>query len=332
MVSVIFTARERYGLTERSVRSVLRGLPPKVPVVFVAGKAPPAALDFLRHQARRSRRFTLVERDRYLLANEARNLGLGKVPRRSDVVFIENDVVARDGWLSTLLRCAREEKADIVAPLVLEGDPSRDGLPVHIAGANQPGGAGAHGPRDVEFVHLLNHEDRRGKRLRRTEVEMVEFHCLFIRRQLLDRVGLDGRFGAFFSHLDLCFAARKQGARILVEPKSQVVFANPALVPLSNVEDFDFFTHQWREQAARRKTAAFGAKWGLDPRGPLLWGYRRWSLWNRAVVWSAAGSLSPWSRTFWRMARWRGFPEGLRERLEGHLVQKVRKGFFKGTS
>jgi GT2 family glycosyltransferase len=327
MVSIIITPRERYAFTRESVSSILADLGKGIEVVFVAGKAPKETLSFLEKLAKTRPRFTLIQVDRYLRSNEARNIGLKKTNSRNDVLFIENDVVPRKGWLAAILRCARETKADIVAPLIFEGDPEKTNLPIHIAGADFKEVKSKNGGTELTMDHFLNHEQSDWRKLRRRTVDTVEFHCMFVRRKLLDQVGLDNRFDSLGAHVDLCFEARKYGAKTVVEPRAHVVFLNPDLMPIRDRSDFEFFVAKWSERACRELVENSSRKWGMDPRGNFLWMYRYWCFWNKWNIFSSFNVLTRFELFFWRAIRVRMCPEWVRESLENYLVARIRAGF-----
>ena len=323
----MITARERYAFTRESVSSILAGLGKGVEIVFVAGKAPAATLSFLKKISKTRPKFTLIKVDRFLRSNEARNIGLKKINPKNDVVFIENDVVPRKGWLEKMIRCAKETKADIVAPLVLEGDPQKTDLQIHIAGADFKEVESKNGGTELAMEHFLNHERSDLRKLRRRTVDTVEFHCMLVRRKLLDRVGLDGSFDSLGAHVDLCFDAKKNKSKAVVEQEAHVVFLNPALVPIRDKADFEFFVAKWSERACRRLVENSGNKWRMDPRGNFLWMYRYWCFWNKSNIFSSFNVLTRMELFFWKAIRVKWCPEWFREGLEKYLVARIRSGF-----
>ena len=66
--------------------------------------------------------FKVIRTARYISPNQARNLGLRYVLDRTIldcadseyVVFVENDVIVKPGWLTQLVACAEETNAAVV--------------------------------------------------------------------------------------------------------------------------------------------------------------------------------------------------------------------------
>ena len=324
-VSIIITPRERYTWTRPSVLSVLDGLDKSIEVIFVAGNAPPEVLAFLQTIKKKRPKFAVVRADRYLRANEARNLGLGKIKKGNDVLFIENDVVVRKGWLVPLIRRLQVSQADIVAPLVYEGDISDPDPLCHIAGANLiwegPGKSG----KVVGMEHFLNHERADGKALRPQQVDVVEFHCLLIRRKTLDQLTLKKKYNGLFAHLDLCLQAEKRGVKVMVEPESRVLFVNPAMSPIRFKDDFDFFMFQWGEKESMERIRDMSRDWGMDPGENLLWEFQGWVRWNKSLIFASTGALGGVERLLWRAARIKGCPHWIPRWLEGYLAWRIRR-------
>jgi glycosyltransferase involved in cell wall biosynthesis len=64
--------------------------------------------------------FKLSRVERFLPTNTARNVALRHASGKY-VVFVENDVVVSENWLSTLVACAEETGATVVSPLICKG-------------------------------------------------------------------------------------------------------------------------------------------------------------------------------------------------------------------
>jgi hypothetical protein len=325
-LSIVITPRDQYALAQASVASVLAGLSPSVKVVFVAGRVSEEILSFLKKKSKKHKNFTYLHEDRHLSANEARNLGLRSLPTRSDVVFIEADVVARKGWLASLIRCSRDTGADMVAPLILEGNPGEKELPVHIAGANFIREKRKNGTEELTLEHLLSHENCDWKKLSRRRVDVIEFHCLLVRRKCLDRIALDEKFGNLSAHIDFCLQAEKLKANIFVEPKAQVVFANPALVPIRTRMDFELFIDKWCEKACQKFARTAAKKWEMNPKGSFLWNRRKWALWNKIIIFSNFGVLTSAELFLSKVTRIKACPEWIRELWEKYLVARILAG------
>lgn len=223
-----------------------------------------------------------------------------------------------------MIRCARETRADIVGPLVFEGNPKKKVVRLHNIGANFEVGKNAENKSDMVTKQLLNRGDFDWKNLKRRVVDLVEFHCVFIRRSLLNKIGLDGEFDTLTAQVDLCFDAKKAGSKVIVEPKSHVVYANPMLISIGNRPDFDRFAAKWNEKSSRRSMLYMAQKWGMKPNGNFLWNYRYWIFWNKHLVFSSFGVLTRLELLFWRAIRVKPCPEWFRALLEKYLVMRIR--------
>ena len=131
-MTIVMSPRERFSLTLRSTESLHSDLSVPFAFICVDGGSPPAMRNHLRAEAHR-RGFQLIRTEHYLTPNEARNLGLAEV-KTPFVVFVDNDLVVEPGWLEHLLRCADETGAEIVAPLICEGEPLH--TTIHMAGGD----------------------------------------------------------------------------------------------------------------------------------------------------------------------------------------------------
>ena len=326
-VSIIITPRERYAWTRPSVLSVLDGLDKSIEVIFVAGNAPPEVLTFLQTLKKKRPKFAVVRTDRYLRANEARNLGLGKIKKGNDVVFIENDVIVKKGWLKNMVRCSRASGADIVSPLIYEGEPSDPDPQCHIAGAyfirEGPGKNG----RITGMEHILDHQRPQESLLHARVFDVVEFHCLWIRRKFLDQVSLKSNYSGLFAHLDLCLRAGEKGAKIVVEPKARVFFANPVIVPIKTREDFQFLIFQWNERECLERVRDMRKDWGMIFGKKLFWGYQDWTRYYKGMIFASFGILGAAERFFYRMSRFSAFPGWARKGLEDYLTAKIERRF-----
>ena len=132
LATIVVTPREQFSKVKASLESILAWPDPRVPIVYIDGHSPPRLRRYLKDRAAK-RGFTLIHVDRFLAANEARNLGLPHV-RTKYVAFVDNDVSVTEHWLETLVACAEETSAWAVGPLYLIDDPVKQ--IIHTAGAD----------------------------------------------------------------------------------------------------------------------------------------------------------------------------------------------------
>ena len=258
-VTVVIVPRERFSVAIQSLESVLQTTKYPYDLVYVDGGYP----DPVRGQIERASRehgFGLIRSDQYLTPNRARNLGFQAV-ETPYVVFIDNDVVVAPGWLEKLVECAEETGAAIVGPLYLIGRPE-DRI-IHMAG----GSAGIReqgGERVMYEEHRF--EDRNmdevDDQLRREPTDLVEFHCMLIRSQVLTELGpLDEGLHSASEHLDISLLARQAGYQVYLEPESMVTY-----VTSGGFEGFDlpYYHLRWSDDWNQRSMARLQEKWNIN--------------------------------------------------------------------
>lgn len=273
-VTVIVTQRERFGMTEESLRS-LQDHTPGVRIVYVDGRSPKRVAAFLRAEADAGR-IDLIRRERFLTPNQARNIGVAAA-RTPYVVFADNDVIFTPGWLAPLVACAEEEDADIVSPLTCQGLPFH--TEIHHAGGDYAVGGDVSGffaaddDRAFEEVmhgHGVKVADYDGP-MRRMETGTPEFHCVLARRDVFDRLGpLDEALLSTKEHIDFAMTVRRAGGRVFFEPASVVTYVFPCRARPLTIEDLPFFQLRWSDAYGRRSLQHFIAKWGLKPRADYV--------------------------------------------------------------
>lgn len=258
LITVAVVPRERFSMTRATLERMYEATAPPFRLVYVDGGSPPHVRDYLEAQAR-ERRFELIRTDRYLAPNEARNLAARAV-RTKHVVFIDNDVLVTPGWLDALVACAEETGAWAVGPVYCIGPPELES--VHMAAGT---------------CHVLEENGRRllfdrhrlvGKRwadvrssLTRQAVEMVEFHCMLVRMEALERLGpLDEKLLSDREHMDFCMTIQQAGGPIYFEPAVVTWMAPPPLA----WSDVPFFLRRWSDSWNRSSLEHFDQKWALD--------------------------------------------------------------------
>lgn len=264
--TIIVTPRERFGLAQQSLESLYAKTDTPFELVYVDSGTPRKLRSWLEAQSK-ERGFTLASFPTILPPNRARNVGLEKA-QTDYVVFVDNDVLFSEGWLSALIECADEENADVVAPLTCEG-------PEVHAVVHQAGGAYAYDkddffmrPRGDRAIvdHMIHHKERRETLppLERQETGVCEFHCVLVRRSVFDKIGpLDEGMVATKEHMDLCMSVHQAGGTVFFEPKSVVTYLFPTRQHAMEIADFPFFLVRWSPEWQRASLDHFREKWGL---------------------------------------------------------------------
>ena len=300
LATVVVVPRERFSVTRRALEAVYASTTNPVPLVYVDGGSPARVRRYLERAAR-ERGFTLIRRDHYLTPNEARNLGRREVRTRY-AVFIDNDAVPAPGWLDKLVECAEATGAWIVGPMYLIGEPERQ--EIHMASGDARIEDRPTGRRFVERHRFA------GKRpqdiqppLRRMACEQVEFHCMLVRMDALERLGpLDEGLRNIAEHSDLCMLARREGGQVYFEPDAVVTYITSGGFSLA---DYAFFFWRWSDSAMESSVARFREKWNLPDGEEGMASTARWTEAHRHI---------PFQRTLrgleralgWRWGRWLG--------------------------
>lgn len=266
-VTLIVTPRERFGVAQESLLSIIEHTRKPYRLVYVDGAGPKPLSAWIADQAR-VHGFDHVRVDRFLTPNEARNIGLRRATTPY-VVFIDNDVICSPGWIDPLIASADETGADVVAPLTCQG------LPVHHQ-VHQAGGlftrdtaaffATPKGERIIEEV--MHHQGETIDTIPRERVatQCCEFHCVLVRRSVFDRVGmLDEEMLATKEHIDFCMSVIESGGAVVLEPRSVVTYLFPGRSRPIEAKDWPYFLVRWSHAWQRRSLDRFQAKWGLKP-------------------------------------------------------------------
>jgi GT2 family glycosyltransferase len=204
-VTIVMTARERYGLTLDAIDGIRQHTPVPYRLIFVDAQAPDSLCQALApYQARGE--LEVLRSDDALWPHLARRKVMPGVSSEY-VVFIDNDVLVAPGWLEALVRCADETGAGIVGPLYLMGGGAAPAC-VHMAGGKITRQE-VEGGRVLEEAHVLANTDpaKVVPGLQRQRCDFVEFHCMLVRSALL--VGgalLDPEIYCVHEHIDLSLA------------------------------------------------------------------------------------------------------------------------------
>jgi GT2 family glycosyltransferase len=260
-VTIVVVPREQFSKAQASLESIYAAATIPFELVYVDGNSPPPLRRYLAQQAA-ARGFTLLRTERYLTSNEARNIGV-RYGRTEYVAFVDNDVFVQPGWLEALLRCAEDTGAWVVGPLYCYGIDG-SGAPdiVHTAGADlsivDDGGRHLH----EKHRHVNRPVAEVRPQMHREPIDLVEFHCMLVRRSALDRLGaLDEKLLSFFDHVDFCLAAREAGGAIYFEPDAVVTHLAPP--PFAWV-DVPHFLLRWSDAWLRSSLRHFAGKHRLS--------------------------------------------------------------------
>lgn len=227
-VTLVVNPRERFSYTRECLESIYQDTDYPFDLVFVDVCSPEPIKHHIHEQAQ-EKSFKVIHTDQYISPNQARNVGLRYVLNQTDskyVVFIENDVVVKKGWLTKLVQCAEETGAAVAGPLTCIGQPFHQ--VIHNAGG-----------RSYIKVDLKNGQTRRRIRqsayltgraiaevpeqIQRTQCDYVEFHCMLASTKIFEKIGLlDEGMMATREHIDFCFMVTEAGGTIYCERNAMV--------------------------------------------------------------------------------------------------------------
>jgi hypothetical protein len=262
-VTVAIVPREARSRARVGLDAVLTSVPADVPVVHVDGAAPARARRLVDAAAAR-RPMTVVRTAHPLTPNEARNHARAHVGTPY-LVFVDDDLVPQPGWLEALVACADETGAAAVAPLYFYGDYADQC--VHMAGGDARVEADGGAPRYVESHRFGNTALALiDEPLVRAPTEQLEFHCMLVRTEVLQRLGpLDEGLRSQFEHTDLCMRIHRDGGTTWLEPAAHVAYQ----VTPARLSDLPYFVLRWSTAWNETSRRTFAATWGLaldDPR------------------------------------------------------------------
>jgi GT2 family glycosyltransferase len=262
-VTIVVSPRERFSYTRESLESIYAFTEIPFKLVYVDGNSPPIIQGYLQEQSQQ-RNFELIRRDYYLYPNEARNLGLEKVDTPY-VAFVDNDVIVSAGWLSALIDCAADTNAAVVGPLMCQDEPIHE--TVHFAGGE------AHTLVDKKGRRRLREKMyKQGQKvatvrsqLQRMETELAEFHCVLVRSQIFEQLGLfDPQMLNTKEHLDFCMQVAALGEKVYFEPKSVVTYVQRSPLAWS---DLHYYMLRWSDAWEMTSLERIRQKWDLSVDG-----------------------------------------------------------------
>lgn len=279
LVTLVVVPRERFSCTQRSLESIYEHTTLPFNLVYVDGNSPAKVRQYLEKQAQ-EKDFQLVRTHYYLYPNQARNLGLAQVLTRY-VVFVDNDVIVSPGWLEALVQCAEETGAAVVGPLTCQHDPVHE--EVHFAGGESHVWVDKTGRRRLR--EKMYQQGQKVTQLRphlqRTQTELAEFHCVLVRKEILDRLGLlDEQLFNTKEHLDFCMTVRQSGNTVYFEPNCVVTYVSGSSLELS---DLHYYMLRWSDAWTLESLHRLRDKWDLAEDGYFQSKYKKLN-WRRAMM------------------------------------------------
>jgi GT2 family glycosyltransferase len=263
-VTIIIVPRERFSYALTSLDSVLSNTSMPYHLVYVDTDSPIKLRRALKRKSH-AHGFKLIRTAHFLTPNEARNLGM----RYADTPFVaimDNDVHCAPGWLESLLRCAEETGAAVVSPVITSGPMSEAGPDfetVHAIGGEvgfyERDGIRGHYERSGYSMIKL---DRIQHLLSRSPLEIAEFHCMLIRRDMWDFIGgFDEGLKNTREHTDFCLRVRAAGKSIYLEPTARVSYVTAPPLAWS---DLGLYLFRWSRRWNEVSLDHMNSKWNLN--------------------------------------------------------------------
>ncbi|MZR30394.1 glycosyltransferase family 2 protein [Sneathiella litorea] len=260
-VTIGISIRETFSRTIPSLKSILANTPENLPIIFISSGLP---ADILKEVEKLSKRHPIqvIHADCYLSPNQARNLIIQEAKTKY-IAFVDNDVEVDKNWLEPLVRCAEDEGADIVSPLIFERFPLWKYI--HIAGGEAEIKEPGNGVRVCHELHRFSKQDiaKLPENLDRGPTELFEFHVVLINRDFLLKTGmLDEKLLSVSEHWDVCIQAQEMGSKIFFEPASRVSYI-PPFKPTE--EDIRLFNLRWCDDWVNGSIRRLEEKHNLTP-------------------------------------------------------------------
>ena len=278
-VTLVVVPRERFSCAQASLESLYAHTQIPFKLVYVDGNSPPAWQRYLADQAA-AKQFQLIRTDYYLHPNQARNLGAAAV-ETPYLVFVDNDVIVTPGWLRSLVECAESTGAAVVGPLMCQYEPVHE--EIHFAGGESHiwvDKTGRRRLREKMYSQGKQVADIRPK-LQRTLTELAEFHCVLVRRHVLERLGgLDEKMLNTKEHLDFCMTVQELGETVYFEPDSLVTYV-PG--PPSGWGDLHYYMLRWSDAWTMASLNRLREKWNLSEDAYFTTKYKKLG-WRRKMT------------------------------------------------
>ncbi len=318
-ITLVVVPRERFSCTQASLESLYTHTRIPFQLIYVDGNSPAHIHRYLKEQSQ-AKDFQLIRTEHYLSPNQARNIGW-KAVRTPYMAFVDNDVIVSPGWLEALLQCAEKTKAAIVAPLMCEQEPLH--TIVHCAGGENHVWQDAKGSR-----HLREKMYKQGQKVEQVSsqlqvqpTELAEFHCMFLRTDLREKVGfLDEAMLNTKEHLDFCMTVMQAGETIYFEPASIVTYV-PG--PPGHWSDVAFYMLRWSNHWTQASLEHLRQKWNLAEDSYFKTKLKKLGWRRRMTLWQPLNRILTRGRTSDRLNQWVLYP--LDRFIEGWLTRDYQR-------
>lgn len=257
-VTIGFFPREQFSLAAESLQRIFEYTSIPFNLIVVDCNTPKVYWQQMENVLKGQSNVKVIHQDRYLQANELRNLVIQEA-NDEFLCFVENDVLVEEGWLSHLITACKEQPADVAVPRIIEGPLGATNI--HWD-PNQGQVRSVQTADGIKWELLPASGDlqlNRGTHRRRIQLA-GEAHCRLYRRSVFDRVAPFDEEVIFLDHLDSSLALYNAKVPVVFEPKSVVHFWHP--YPPRR-DDLDYFFTRWDLEKSAKSLDRIKQKWNL---------------------------------------------------------------------
>lgn len=256
-VSIVVSPRERFSSIVGTLAEIVASVPTDIEIIVAEGGTPETVRNEIRKIAS-ARRINWISVAHPLTPNASRNIGFEQSHSKY-VVFVDNDITFEIGWLEALVGRAEADEADVVAPLICIGPPRAK--VIHHAGGTLHLDSKNSNLIVVEKHRLMDVPiEQFSPEMAPPENEVGEFHCILVRRTLLEKIGpLDERL---ITREQMDFALRCKTVDAVVRFEKDAIVTYEAREKFTD-EDLRYHLFRWSDDLAVRSMDAFESSWGI---------------------------------------------------------------------
>ncbi len=250
-VSIVIPIFNQLHFTKQCVEGILKHTRCKYELIFVDNASSDGTSDWLRQITAENNNFRMItnrENQGFAKAcNQGALVAFGKY-----LVFLNNDTFPHEKWLDALVSTAEADDAiGILGSKLLypNGSIQHAGVVVGLKdGETYPYHIYLCKPADAPYANKVR------------EFQMVTGACLFIRRNILDRIGaFDETYINGHEDLDLCLRVRATGYKVVYCPQSVLTHFEAQTKRLVGLENFHYKKGVDNEEGRGRQK--FLSKW-----------------------------------------------------------------------
>lgn len=257
-LTIVISPRDRYSGVDECIKTVYAFTPvDKFELVVLDLGYPARIMRPLREQ--------LAGRSNASIVSYGRIIPLEGMRRYRDqirtpyTVLLDNDSRVTEGWWQPLLETAEQQQAAVVSSLILERSGVDEGAELrnHLY-TNELRVVEAEGrPRLIEhkpYRRALPEEIPSEVR----PTQAFELHCVMFRTTVLQSIELPQM--TIREHLDIGMQLKIRGEKLLVDPRSVVLFDN--LGTRAELSDLLYFNLRWNGRITEYSSRLFEKRWG----------------------------------------------------------------------